>query len=334
MLLLRSHLKHHPFIRELNDFAIDRKFRHLKQVFPKLRDCGLHSLMVSQMYAGCNGKCTWGRSPRLRYHSHLPPATPDILTRIVSRKREDLAGSLTPAAMLRQTAETARETRRDFAAALRAHRPAIISEIKKASPSKGVLVEDFRPADLAISYEAGGAAALSVLTDRDFFQGSLDDLRAARASCTLPVLRKDFTIAEYHVLEAAAAGADAILLIAAILDEAELRAFRELAAEYQMAALVEAHNESELEKSLRSGAQIVGINNRDLRTFQVSLDTSIDLAPKISAGVIKVSESGIFNAEHIQRLTEAGYDAFLVGERLVRSENATRALEELVLNVR
>jgi indole-3-glycerol phosphate synthase len=236
--------------------------------------------------------------------------------------------------MLRQTAETARETRRDFAAALRAHRPAIISEIKKASPSKGVLVEDFRPADLAISYEAGGAAALSVLTDRDFFQGSLDDLRAARASCTLPVLRKDFTIAEYHVLEAAAAGADAILLIAAILDEAELRAFRELAAEYQMAALVEAHNESELEKSLRSGAQIVGINNRDLRTFQVSLDTSIDLAPKISAGVIKVSESGIFNAEHIQRLTEAGYDAFLVGERLVRSENATRALEELVLNVR
>lgn len=193
-----------------------------------------------------------------------------------------------------------------------------------------MLVENFRPAELARSYEQGGAAALSVLTDRDFFQGSLDDLRCARAACALPVLRKDFTIADRHVLEAAAAGADAILLIAAILNEAELRSFRQLAAEFKMAALVEAHNEAELEKSLRSGAEIVGINNRDLRTFQVSLETSIGLAPKISAGVIKVSESGIFNAEHIQRLSAAGYDAFLVGERLVRSENAARALQELV----
>jgi indole-3-glycerol phosphate synthase len=260
----------------------------------------------------------------------LPPATPDILARIVARKREELAASVTPVSALREVGEIAVRNRRDFAAALRSSRPAIISEIKKASPSRGVLVQDFRPADLARSYEQGGAAALSVLTDRDFFQGSIDDLRAARAACLLPVLRKDFTIAEYHVVEAAAAGSDAILLIAAILDEAELRGFRELAAEFKMAALVEAHNEAELAKSLRSGAEIVGINNRDLRTFQVSLDTSIDLAPKIPASVIKVSESGIFNAEHIQRLSSAGYDAFLVGERLVRSENATRALKELV----
>jgi indole-3-glycerol phosphate synthase len=260
----------------------------------------------------------------------LPSAAPDILARIVSRKREELKAAQTSPAALRETAEFALRTRRDFAAALRARRPAIISEIKKASPSKGVLIENFRPADLARSYQEGGAAALSVLTDRDFFQGSIDDLRAARAACNLPVLRKDFTIAEYHVLEAAAAGADAILLIAAILDEQEIRAFRELAAEFKMAALVEAHNEEELEKSLRSGAEIIGINNRDLRTFQVSLETSIGLAPKIPAAAIKVSESGIFNADQIQRLTEAGYDAFLVGERLVRSDDAARALKELV----
>jgi len=235
---------------------------------------------------------------------------------------------------MRETAEITKRSqsgnRRDFAGALRAQRPAIISEIKKASPSKGVLIERFRPAELAQSYERGGAAALSVLTDRDFFQGSLDDLRTARAACSLPVLRKDFTIDEYHVFEAAAAGADAILLIAAILEESEMRDFRELAAEFGMAALVEAHNEPELEKSLRAGAEIIGINNRDLRTFEVSLETSIGLAPKIPDGIIKVSESGIFNAAHIQRLMAAGYNAFLVGERLVRSEDATLALKELV----
>jgi len=267
---------------------------------------------------------------RLRYHKVLPPATPDILARIVSRKREELREVFIPPSELRETAEITKRSRRDFAGALRFATPAIISEIKKASPSKGILIDNFLPAQLAKSYEHGGAAALSVLTDRDFFQGSLEDLRTARASCELPVLRKDFTIAEYHVLEAAAAGADAILLIAAILDEPEMRAFRELAGEFGMAALVEAHNEEELEKSLRSGAEIVGINNRDLRTFQVSLETSIGLAPKIPAGIIKVSESGIFNAAHIQRLMAAGYNAFLVGERLLRSDDAALALKELV----
>jgi indole-3-glycerol phosphate synthase len=260
----------------------------------------------------------------------LIPAVPDILARIVSRKREELRESTIPAAELRQAAEITKRSQRDFAAALRSKRPAIISEIKKASPSKGVLVEDFRPAELAANYQRGGASALSVLTDRDFFQGSLDDLRAARAASDLPVLRKDFTISDYHVFEAAAAGADAILLIAAILDEAELRGFRELAQSLGLAALVEAHDARELELALRSGAEIVGINNRDLRTFRVSLDTSEKLARQIPPGVLKVSESGIFSAADIRRLASAGYDAFLVGEHLVKSGDATQALRELV----
>jgi indole-3-glycerol phosphate synthase len=248
----------------------------------------------------------------------------------VSHKREELRSAAIPATDLRHAAESRRGNRRDFAAALRAKRPAIISEIKKASPSKGLLVEDFRPAELARQYERGGAAALSVLTDRQFFQGSLDDLRAARAACTLPVIRKDFTLADYHVLEAAAVGADAILLIVAILDDAELRSLRELAAEYGMAALVEAHSAQELERAARSDARIIGINNRDLNTFRVSLDTSVALAAGIPEGVIKVSESGIFNADDIHRLMDAGYDAFLVGEHLVKSGDATQAVRELV----
>lgn len=248
----------------------------------------------------------------------------------MERKREELRSAIVPGSELRQHAEAMQAERRDFAAALRAHRPAVISEIKKASPSKGVLVEDFRPAELARRYEQGGAAALSVLTDRDFFQGSMDDLRLARTACTLPVLRKDFTLTEYHVLEAAAAGADAILLIAAILGVAEMRALREAAEAFGMAVLVEAHDGAELDCALQSGARIVGVNNRDLRTFHVSLETSLELAPRIPADVIKVSESGIFHSSDIQRLQAAGYDAFLVGEHLVKSGDATRALRELV----
>ena len=254
----------------------------------------------------------------------------DILTRIVSRKREELRANTISTAELRRCAESHRSARRDFTAALRSKRPAIISEIKKASPSKGVLVEDFHPADLAAKYEKGGAAAISVLTDRDFFQGSLEDLRNARAACNLPVIRKDFTISDYHVLEAAAAGADAILLIVAILDQSQLRAFREQAREFGMAALVEVHDERELELAIESGAEIIGVNNRDLRTFQVSLETSIRLAAAIPNHVIKVSESGIFNRNDIERLTNAGFNAFLVGEHLVKSGDATRALQELV----
>jgi indole-3-glycerol phosphate synthase len=256
--------------------------------------------------------------------------TPDILARIVSRKQEELRAASFPASKLRRMGELGRRERRDFAAALRAKRPAIISEIKKASPSRGVLAEDFRPADLAALYEKGGAAAISVLTDRDFFQGCIEDLQAARAACQLPVIRKDFTISDYHVLEAAAAGADAILLIAAILDATQLRSFRELAREFAMAALVEVHDAREVELALQSGAEIVGVNNRDLRTFRVSLDISVDLAKQIPANVIKVSESGIFNPSDIHRLMSAGFDAFLVGEHLMKSGDAVRALQELV----
>lgn len=248
----------------------------------------------------------------------------------MSHKREELRYPAVPVADLRHAAESRRANRRDFAGALRAKRPAIISEIKKASPSKGLLVENFRPAELARQYEKGGAAALSVLTDREFFQGSLDDLRSARAACTLPVIRKDFTLTDYHVLEAAAVGADAILLIVAILDDAELRSLREMAAEFGMAALVEAHSEQELERAVLSDAGIIGINNRDLNTFRVSLETSIALVKNIPDGVIKVSESGIFNAGDIHRLMDAGFDAFLVGEHLVKSGDATQALRELV----
>jgi indole-3-glycerol phosphate synthase len=267
---------------------------------------------------------------RLRYDEMLHPAAPDILARIVSRKREELREATTPVSQLRETAESTVHNRRDFARALRSTSPAIISEIKKASPSKGRLVEDFDPVALATKYADGGAAALSVLTDRDFFQGSLDDLRAARAACGLPVLRKDFTISEYQIYEAAAAGADAILLIVAILDSTELRAFRQLAATLGAATLVEAHNARELDAALESGAEIVGINNRDLRTFQVSLETSIQLAARIPSGILKVSESGIFTAADVGRLTAAGFDAFLVGEHLVKSGDPARALRELV----
>jgi len=259
----------------------------------------------------------------------LPPV-PDILARIVSRKREELRDAAIPIAELRRIAEGQKESRRDFSAALKTKQPAIISEIKKASPSKGVLAGEFDPAAQAKRYERGGAAALSVLTDRDFFQGSLNDLKAARAACEIPVLRKDFTISEYHVCEAAAAGADAILLIVAILDEAELRALREMAEAFAMAALVEAHDSAEVEAAVKSGARIIGINNRDLRTFEVSLETSVELAPRIPPNLLKVSESGIFTADDIRRLKEAGYDAFLVGERLMKSGDATQALRELV----
>ena len=260
----------------------------------------------------------------------MPVSAPDILTRIVDRKRAELCEATAPLNELRKAAESKRDTRRNFTAALRSHSPALISEIKKASPSRGVLAPDFDAAGLAQKYEAGGAAALSILTDRDFFQGSLDDLKAARAACRIPALRKDFTISEYHVMEAAAAGADAILLIAAILDESELRGFRQLAAEYRMAALVEAHDARETELALKSGAEIVGINNRDLRTFEVSLETSIELGARIPAGILKISESGIFRSADIRRLAAAGFDGFLVGEHLVKSGDPARALRELV----
>lgn len=221
-------------------------------------------------------------------------------------------------------------TRRDFRAGLQAKTQAIIAEVKKASPSKGVLAADFDPARTAAQYEAGGAAAVSVLTDRSFFQGSLGDLENARARISLPVLRKDFTIATTHILEAAAHGADAILLIAAILTEREIRDFREAAAQYRMAALVEVHNRRELNVAIAAGSDIIGVNNRDLATFEVTLETSLRLAEHIPAGAVRISESGIDDARDIATLRDAGYGAFLVGEHLMKSGDPAAALRRLV----
>jgi indole-3-glycerol phosphate synthase len=253
-------------------------------------------------------------------------AVPDILARIVDHKRSELAEAKPRRAQLERQIES-RVDFRDFRAALTAHPPSIIAEIKKASPSKGVFTHHFDPASIARTYARGGAAALSVLTDRNFFQGSLADLESARAAAPVPVLRKDFTIDEFHVIEAAAHGADAILLIAALLEERTLRRFRELAAQFRMAALVEVHDESELDAALASGGEIVGVNNRNLHTFEVKLETSLRLAEKIPPRIIKVAESGIESSADVRRL--AGFDAFLVGEHLMKSPDPAAALGAL-----
>jgi len=255
-------------------------------------------------------------------------AIPDILARIVEHKRAELAQDVARCGEWERRAAD-RTDYRDFRGALIANPPAIIAEIKKASPSKGVLAGQFDPASIARTYSNGGAAALSVLTDRQFFQGSLGDLESARAAVTLPVLRKDFTLDEFHVIEAAARGADAILLIAALLEEKEMRRLRELAARYQMAALVEVHDASELETALDSGAAIIGVNNRNLHTFEVTLETSLQLAGKIPASVVKVSESGIHSQADVAKLAAGGFHAFLVGEHLMKSADPAASLREL-----
>ena len=254
---------------------------------------------------------------------------PDILARIVARKREELANLSGSCAELEKRAASRVDDQRSFTSALLSHSPAIIAEIKQASPSKGLLSHDFQPANTARQYQLGGAAAISVLTDRDFFQGGLEDLASARAAVRLPVLRKDFTIDRLHVVEAAAHGADAILLIAAILSTREMRDFRELAAQFGMAALVEVHDAEELRPALDSGAEIVGVNNRNLRNFGVRLETSLDLAPLFPASVLKVSESGIHDSADVRRLVDAGYTAFLVGEHLMKSGDPAGALRRL-----
>jgi indole-3-glycerol phosphate synthase len=253
---------------------------------------------------------------------------PDILARIVDHKRTELRNTSQQRAGIERMAAD-RKDARNFKGALTKSSPAVIAEIKKASPSKGVLCHDFDPAAIARLYAAGGATALSVLTDCEFFKGSLDDLVAAREAVDLPVLRKDFTIDEVHVIEAAAHGADAILLIAALLEESDLRLFRELAALYDMDALVEVHDQEELDRALGSGAEIVGVNNRNLHTFEVTLETSMRLGEKIPAPVLKVSESGIRSASDVKRLAGAGFHAFLVGEHLMKSEDPAAALREL-----
>ena len=259
----------------------------------------------------------------------LADTAPDILARIVARKRQDSALATIPRSELERRAEEIRSGRRNFRAALLRRSPAIIAEIKKASPSKGVLREVFDPASLAKEYQQGGAAALSVLTDEPFFQGSLAHLAAARQAVGLPVLRKDFTLEEYDVMEAAAHGADAVLLIAAILEEKQIRDLRELAGRFEMAAVVEVHDQRELRTALAAGADIVGVNNRNLKTFEVALETSLRLAQDIPPGVLKISESGIHSPVDIRRLTDAGFTAFLVGEHLLTSSDPADALRVL-----
>lgn len=254
---------------------------------------------------------------------------PDILARIVAHKRQELAARQGTDVDLETAAERSVAARRGFRVALEGQTPAIIAEVKKASPSKGLLSDSFDPRRIAQIYETGGAAALSVLTDERFFQGSAQDLQIARGSTLLPALRKDFTIDAVNVLEAAAMGADAILLIAAILETAEMTRFREFAAQYGLDALVEVHDQEELTRALDSGATIVGVNNRDLRTFSVHLETSLRLAEHLPAGVLPVSESGIHSREDVRILQDAGYRAFLVGEHLMKSPDPAAALEAL-----
>lgn len=251
---------------------------------------------------------------------------PDILARIVDHKRKEVLRDSHRYTEWEQSAAHRRGVR-NFRKALTASQPAIIAEIKKASPSKGLLAENFDPAAIAGLYAAGGAAALSVLTDREFFKGSLDDLHVARNRVDVPVLRKDFTIDELNIVEAACHGADAILLIAALLDEGTLRRFREVAERHNMAALVEVHDEEELERALGSGADIIGVNNRNLHTFEVTLETSLRLGEKIPPGIVKVAESGIHSSADVKKLN--GFDAFLVGEHLMKSADPAAALREL-----
>lgn len=258
----------------------------------------------------------------------------DILDRILARKVEELAerSARLPLAELIARVADLPDTR-GFAAAIEsgigAGKPAVIAEVKKASPSKGVIRADFDPAAIARSYEQGGASCLSVLTDADFFQGHEDYLRQARAACSLPVLRKDFTIDPYQVYEARAIGADCILLIVAALDDAALLDLSLLAAELDLDVLVEVHDEEELERALDVPAPLIGVNNRNLRTFEVSLDTSVKLRARAPRDRLLVSESGIATPEDIARLRSMGIDAFLVGETFMRAADPGAALKQL-----
>lgn len=248
----------------------------------------------------------------------------DILKRILGVKAEEIAASrrLRSESDLRREAD-ARQDVRGFAAAIErkieAGKAGVIAEIKKASPSKGVIRENFQPADIAVSYAAHGAACLSVLTDMQFFQGSMDYLRQARAACALPVLRKDFMVDTYQIVEARARGADCILLIVAALAPSQLRDYEALAMELGMDVLVEVHDAAELEVALDLRTTLLGVNNRNLRTFETSLQNTIDLLPRIPAGKRVVTESAIATAEDVHFMREHDVHAFLVGEAFMRA---------------
>lgn len=270
-------------------------------------------------------------------HAHAPRA--DILQRILDRKVEEVAerAARTPLEVLRERAATASPPR-GFVAAIEAKRaaglPAVIAEVKKASPSKGVIREHFDPAAIARSYEAAGAACLSVLTDVDFFQGADAYLQQVREVCALPVLRKDFTIDAYQVVEARALGADCVLLIAAALDDDRLSELYAEAMTLGMDVLVEVHDAAELQRALRLPAMrgrmpLIGVNNRNLRTFEVSLATTLSLKYAVPADRILVTESGIATRDDVDWLLAAGVDVFLVGESFMRDDDPGAALQRL-----
>jgi indole-3-glycerol phosphate synthase len=258
----------------------------------------------------------------------------DILEKILATKRVEISAAKPrrSASSLRSEAET-RKDHRGFAAALqgkvRVKQAAVIAEIKKASPSKGVLRADFRPAEIAKSYAQHGAACLSVLTDVQYFQGSPAYMQQARAACALPVIRKDFLIDEYQVLEAAAWGADAILLIVAAIDDAQLRDLEQAAQALKLDVLVEVHDGAELERALKLQTTLLGINNRNLKTFEVTLDTTLKLLERIPPGKLVVTESGIATRADVQRMRDAQVHAFLVGETFMRAADPGAALSGL-----
>jgi indole-3-glycerol phosphate synthase len=251
-----------------------------------------------------------------------------ILARILEAKRAEIAAAKERVPLSELEAATAPPPR-DFVGALRGKNPAVIAEIKKASPSRGVLRERFDPAAIASSYEKAGAACLSVLTDREFFQGAPEHLVAARAACSLPVLRKDFVVDPYQVFESRALGADCILLIAACLPRDLMLALETLAQRLGMAVLVEVHNAAELETALALRTPLVGINNRDLKTFETRLETTLDLAARVPQGRIIVTESGILSPADVARLRAAGVTTFLVGEAFMRAADPGSELSRL-----
>jgi indole-3-glycerol phosphate synthase len=261
----------------------------------------------------------------------------DILSQIVAVKREEIAAAQQRVSLqaIRADAES-RVLTRDFEGALRrkiaAGRSAVIAEIKKASPSKGLLRADFIPADIAQSYAEAGAACLSVLTDRQFFQGQNDFLKQARASCDLPVLRKDFMVDPYQIYESRAVGADCVLLIAACLEDAQLAELEAIALGLDMAVLVEVHDAAELERALKLRTPLLGINNRNLRTFEVTLQTTLDLLQRLQrvpGDRLVITESGIQSKDDVKKMREAGVHAFLVGEAFMRADDPGSALAEL-----
>ena len=251
-----------------------------------------------------------------------------ILARILEVKRAEIAAAKARAPEVERKAKAAAAPR-DFVGALRTRDPAVIAEIKKASPSRGVLREEFDPAALARSYERAGAACLSVLTDAQFFQGSAAHLAAAKGTCSLPVLRKDFVIEPCQVYESRAMGADCILLIAACLAQGEMRELERLAHELGMAVLVEVHDGAELEAALRLETPLIGINNRNLKTFETRLETTLELLPRVPQNRIVITESGILSSDDVSRMREAGVRAFLVGEAFMRAADPGAALRSL-----